>query len=552
MYPRGVRPVGLYPRSAPRPTGSHAEHALFRAIHKGLPSGWAAWHSLRLRIDGSMEGEGDFVFAIPDRGVLVLEVKGGAIQCVDGHWLQNGQRLAKAPRDQGLRFARMLRERLERDVGYPPWCAAAVTFPDVRVEDGPSHDDLRGIVLGHEDLAYVGDALTSIVERLFKRDGQKIVAPRNPTWIERLHEYWGETWTPRLTLRDEKERRDEEMVAWDDFQLTLLSAIEHNPRFLVTGGPGTGKTLVARELIGRLTARGMRVLYLCWTRALANGLRAEGLAHAWAVREYAAHLLREADREIEPGVPSTSWKPETWDDVSLHAAIEAAPHVPPWDALVVDEAQDLTSNDWELVRTLAGDRILWAFGDDGQSYWPERTWPDELRTHSFKLPKRYRCPEALSCFADLYRASRPHGAPEPPPGAFPELRIVRAPSASNVAAKVGLEIEKALGGGLRPSDIAVLSLAGQTRTELANAERIGTTSVVRADDPRAHVSVVCDTFLRFKGLERALVIVSELGEKPRRQHDTRMHIALTRATMRCVVVATGAELAADPRLAARE
>lgn len=34
------------------------------------------------------------------------------------------------------------------------------------------------------------------------------------------------------------------------------------------------------------------------------------------------------------------------------------------------------------------------------------------------------------------------------------------------------------------------------------------------------------------------------------RYDVRMHIALTRATVECVVVATAEELGADPRLAA--
>ena len=98
--------------------------------------------------------------------------------------------------------------------------------------------------------------------------------------------------------------------------------------------------------------------------------------------------------------------------------------------------------------------------------------------------------------------------------------------------------------------IAVLSLAGQSRTVLCAGERIGRTSVVRADDEGAGSHVVADTFLRFKGLDRPWVIITELGlAQARERYDVRMHIALTRATLGCVVVATAEEIAADPRLA---
>lgn len=544
-----VPPTGVFPRRDPRPTESKAEEQLFGALTKKLPKGWTAWHSLRLRVDGSVEGEGDFVIAIPNRGVLVLEVKGGAIHVADGQWFQNGSRLSKPPRDQGLRFARMLRERLEADGVHAPYTSVAVAFPQTSFDDGPPHADLRGIVIGAEDVPHLDDALPAIVERLFVRNGEAIVS-RGTDWIDRLHNYWGETWTPKLTLRDERRRREAEMVPWDEFQLRILSGIEHNRQFLVNGGPGTGKTMIARELANRLAQRGLKVLYLCWTRALAQGQRAEGLANAWAIREYAAFLLEQANIHLQNGEPSARWTVETWEDAVLHAAYECAPALA-WDAVIVDEGQDFTANDWELVKSLAGDRILWAFADEGQSYWPERKPPPGLFTHSFALPKRYRCPEALACFADLYRASRPHFGAEPPVGAFSELQIVRAPSASSLGEKVAREIEKARHAGLASDDIAVLSLAGVTKTVLANASAIGRTAVVRADDAKADEAVVADTFLRFKGLERPLVIVSELSLGPK-QYDTRMHIALTRATMRCVVVATGEEIDADPRLAARQ
>ena len=52
--------------------------------------------------------------------------------------------------------------------------------------------------------------------------------------------------------------------------------------------------------------------------------------------------------------------------------------------------------------------------------------------------------------------------------------------------------------------------------------------MVRADSPEIGGNVVADTFLRFKGLERPAVIVTDLGKVTDR-FDVRVHIALTRA-----------------------
>lgn len=95
----------------------------------------------------------------------------------------------------------------------------------------------------------------------------------------------------------------------------------------------------------------------------------------------------------------------------------------------------------------------------------------------------------------------------------------------------------------------MLSLGGQLKTELCARDRIGQTPVRRADAPDAGDHVVADTFLRFKGLERPLVLVVEL-DRGKHRYDVRMHVALTRATVRCLVLATREALEADAKLAA--
>jgi len=74
-----VKP-GLYPTAAPRSTESHGERAVYDAMARGLPKGWYAWHSLRIRVPRHRDAEADFVIADPARGILIIEVKGGLIE----------------------------------------------------------------------------------------------------------------------------------------------------------------------------------------------------------------------------------------------------------------------------------------------------------------------------------------------------------------------------------------------------------------------------------------------------------------------------------------
>jgi hypothetical protein len=152
-------PSGLYPRGAPRPTTSRAEQLLHQTLATQLPEKWVAWHSLRVRASDGLEGEGDFVVAIPDRGILIIEAKGGAIEVRDGQWLQNGRVMDRPPRDQAHRFRRGLLRKLEEVwKGPTPFIHIATAFPQTAFFSGPTAGDVVGAVLGQQDLPYLREA----------------------------------------------------------------------------------------------------------------------------------------------------------------------------------------------------------------------------------------------------------------------------------------------------------------------------------------------------------------------------------------------------------
>jgi hypothetical protein len=128
------------------------------------------------------------------------------------------------------------------------------------------------------------------------------------------------------------------------------------------------------------------------------------------------------------------------------------------------------------------------------------------------------------------------------------LRVVAVPD-KKLLDRVRHEVETLQKAGVRPGDIAVLSLSGQTRSHLLEKPKLGSLRLARADAANASERVVADTFLRFKGLERPFVIVTELVHGEGMKYDVRMHIALTRATAGVIVVCGEGDLTRDPRLA---
>jgi hypothetical protein len=550
-------PRNLHPADGPRCRTSHAEVLLYQALAKHLPAGWSAWHSLRLRVGRDYEGEGDFVVAAPDRGLLVIEVKGGLVELCGGRWLQNGKAMAMAPKQQALGFVRHLADALRAHGAEVPPYGVACAFPDVTFSDGPTCGDLEGLVIGRREINWLGDCLPALMDRVLPADRP---LPRNQAWIRVMTDLWGETWVPHVRLADQAENASQRAVALDAEQLRLLDFAGTNPRALVEGGAGTGKTVVARELGVRWARSGQRVLYTCFTNALAvsvaqyfGTIAAPVRPAAAAIRELACDLLRKAGHSVDPTAK------DFWRDVAIQAACDALP--PPAerpDLVIVDEAQDFEDCDWMLTLALAEDRGLWVFADPRQQFWSERALPKLDASFSrFTLLAQHRCPETIESFARLYARTTdstplptPRApAPEPttPPPEPEALRLVVVPGAK-VLDRVRHEIDGLIRAKVAPSDVAVLSLAGQQRSKLVTLGTLGTHHLASADVADASASIVADTFLRFKGLERPFVVITELVSGPHMKYDTRMHIALTRATAGVIIVCDEAALAEDPRL----
>ena len=130
-----------------------------------------------------------------------------------------------------------------------------------------------------------------------------------------------------------------------------------------------------------------------------------------------------------------------------------------------------------------------------------------------------------------------------------ELRLTV--TTDRIAAPLEAELDRLTKAGVPPGDIAVVSMVGTKNSEILGLGGVGQHNWVDANHEDATERLVADTFLRFKGLERPIIVVVEPGDdKAKRQYETRMHIAMTRAMTAVVVIASEEAVAGDPRLAA--
>jgi hypothetical protein len=124
------------------------------------------------------------------------------------------------------------------------------------------------------------------------------------------------------------------------------------------------------------------------------------------------------------------------------------------------------------------------------------------------------------------------------------IKIIRS-NQSNVHENVGKEINELLEEGFNLSDIAVVSLRGMMLEEnIMHLEKLGGQTIVKATGTKAYNNIVCDTFLRFKGLERPAVIVTDLRYVVEK-YEIRMNMAVSRTLSVLRIVGLESEINKD-------
>ena len=568
---------GLYPKGGMPAPAPESEKKVYKALTDALPTGWSAWHSVKLRGREGEDAEADFVIARPGSldsppgaaataasapsptpsaspssvypqpaGILILEVKGGAIHKKDGLWYQSGKPMDKTPRSQAVRARVSLLSEFDAHGITPPAIGEIAVFPDQDYDAPPTQGDLEGLVVGARNLPYLEELLPEIMKRALP--GWLRSRRPSPGWIELLHNLWCECWPLKPKLALQAGSRLEERVKLDTTQFSTLSSAIENDLVLVRGGAGTGKTILAAELARREAQTGRRVLFLTFTEALAFELAKElpdPLITVSPVGRFALeHLRKGGFDKLE------RYEPEFWDRVTERAGRWRSRSL--WKdcafaTVIIDEAQDFGRDEWRIATRCASARKrIWAFMDESQAFWQKRRIPASFlkKCTRLNLQNPYRCPPSIQALAEAYLGKGAAADAIRPGLEDGTIAIVVSPK-DKVHEEVGREIGRLLTQGFKPSDIAVISLRGRMfEQNIMHRKELGGYMIVQATDERAKDHIVCDTFLRFKGLERLAVVVTDLNLASER-YSVRMNIAVSRAVGVLRIVGASEEIEKD-------
>lgn len=353
-------------------------------------------------------------------------------------------------------------------------------------------------------------------------------------------------------LADQEARR---LVLTKD-QIRVLDFLRSRRRVAVSGGAGTGKTVLALEKARRLASEGFRTLLTCYNRQLADHLSSlcsgtqnlDVMSFHQLCHRQVETANRASGRDLVAEAKVTYPGKDLYE-VQLPNALGYSLEILPdrYDAIVCDEGQDFREEFWvplELLLTDYDTSPLYVFYDDNQNLYARAgTFP--IREEAFSLTTNCRNT------APIHEAAYKHykGIPVNPPDIQgDDVQFDESPNRDAQAAKINARIVDLIARqGVSPSDITVLLADALHKAEYYAALRrlpLPKPATWLEEGVRGKTTVLIDTIQRFKGLESPIVILWGLDTIDLSQRQELLYVGMSRAKSLLLIVGRNATCAA--------
>lgn len=311
-------------------------------------------------------------------------------------------------------------------------------------------------------------------------------------------------------------------------------------RLHVTGTAGSGKTQLALAEYRGTIESGLRPLYLCFNRPLADHIAMIAPSGGMACT---FHMLCERMLRQSGAVPN--FNSATAFDQLVQACADLP--VPPellFDTVIVDEGQDIKAEWFDLIRRHAREdaRIIW-LEDPMQKLYRHTTvtLPGWTR---LRADRNFRSPRSV---VQLLQALVPDeiSVVSASPVAGHDVEFLVYESTADLIGKVKEGVQACLSEGFAATDIALLTYRGRASSRVLSYDQLGPYVLRKFQgtydgEGRPGYSqgeIMADTVHRFKGQSAPAVVVAEIDFETLGDEEVRrLFVGATRAAMKLVLV----------------
>jgi len=492
----------------------------------------------------SAYGEIDFIVVAPSGRVLVIEQKSGFLTETPDGLVKRYQGRASNVRTQILHTIDGLVKRFANEPGPSALSIDYLLYcPDYHVRD----PQLAGIDPRHIIDATAKDQLAEVIREVLPlRQADAAGDPDDHAkQFDKVTRFLGDT----LSLRPDPSA----MIGSAAQMVTRLSGglatwarrLDFSPfRLRVIGTAGSGKTQLALAEYYAAVDAGLRPLYVCFNRPLADHI--ERLVPPGG-RVATFHMLGDAFLRAGGVSPDYS-SADVWGRMETALATEELPEAWKFDVLIVDEGQDF-SGAWRdiLLRMLKeGGRATWLEDPMQNLYGREMVVLDGWVTlHS---QTNYRSPrqivDMLAAIGGGVREAVEAGSPFD--GA--DIDVLAYAEGDNAAmiAQTKHAITLCLAAGFARHDIAIASFHGRAKSALLDLDTLGDAHTLKSFTGAYDLfgnpifregALLAESVYRFKGQSAPAVIFTEVDfDSIDELVFRKLFVGMTRARLKLVLV----------------
>jgi len=534
-----------------------SECKTFRRLEDELDDSFVVFYSrpwLGRKPSGEeIDGECDFIVAHPDLGILSLEVKGGQVEYFPerDEWRSRDRwgysHIIKNPANQAMRCKHEILTKLNRSRLWKSRRISArhgVIFPDT---ENPGEDLRADLPL--DIICFIDDFENNFNDWITRRFGEgghpdTRMKPLGEDGMEALEDLLAKPFQLHVPIGHILAEDDRTIQILTYQQFHILRAIEKIPRALISGGAGTGKTVLAMEEAIKNAESGSRVLLTCYNRPLAEEMKRK--LHTFSsitvstFHELCRSTIHNAGLILPVDLPDN----QLYNDIHPRYFIRALAMLPEYrfDTIIVDEGQDfiplwLTALETVLIDSRKG-KIRIFYDSNQRVYGNGERMLSEYELVPILLTYNIRNTENIHRIAQRYYQGFPIESIGPP---GKKIEMVPIESLDVIHREIELLINRLLKQErINPADIAILAGSRNIINQISPSGYLAVMECISCDQTGGNDRIILDTVRRFKGLESQIVILVISPELI--TNDELLYVALSRARTHLIIIGDNASL----------